>query len=191
MTIHFCIAMAIGVLVGAMPSAWAQDRPVAVLRGATTAKPATPAAAALDDRIQDLKSEVILLNRDLMVLEEELLFPAKTQVAVFVSMDAGRLFSLESVKLTLDGKDVTTYRYTPNEQQALQRGGVHRVYVGNLPAGEHELVGFLTGKKPHESDYKRGTTVRFENGTEPKYIELKIKDSAGKLQPEFEVKVWQ
>jgi len=191
MIIRFCTAMAIGILVGTTPAAWAQDRPVPVPQGATTAKPATPTAAALDDRIQDVKAEVIRLDRDLMVLEEELLFPANTQVAVFVSMDAGKLFSLESVNLKLDDKDVTNYLYTPNEVQALQRGGVQRVYVGSLKAGEHQLVANFTGKRPHDRDYMRGTTVKFENGAGPKYIELKIKDSTGKLQPEFEVKTWQ
>jgi hypothetical protein len=191
MIVHFCTAMAIGILVGTLPRAWAQDKPVPVLQGMTTAKPATPTAAALDDRMQDVKSEVMRLNRDLMVLEEEVLFPANTRVAVFVSMDVGKPFSLESIKLKLDDKDVTNYLYTPNEVQALHRGGVQRVYVGSLKAGEHQLVASFTGKRPHDRDYNRGTTVKFENGTAPKYIELKIKDSAGKVQPEFEVKTWQ
>ncbi len=148
-------------------------------------------AANLDDRIQDVKGDVIRLNRDLMVLEEELLFPANTQVAIFVSMDVGKLFQLDSVKIRLDDKDVANYLYTPAEVQALHRGGVQRIYVGNLKAGSHELVAFFTGKGPHDRDYKRGATIRFDKGTEPKYIELQIKDSTGKLQPEFEVKVWQ
>lgn len=152
---------------------------------------AQTAAANLDDRIQDVKGDVIRLNRDLMVLEEELLFPANTQVAIFVSMDVGRMFSLESVKIKLDDKDVANYLYTPAEVQALHRGGVQRLYVGNLKAGSHELVAFFTGKGPHDRDYKRGATIRFDKSTEPKYIELQIKDSTGKLQPEFEVKVWQ
>jgi hypothetical protein len=152
---------------------------------------AQTATANLDDRIQDVKGDVIRLNRDLMVLEEELLFPANTQVAIFVSMDVGRLFQLDSVKIRLDDKDVANYLYTPAEVQALHRGGVQRVYVGNLKAGSHELVAFFTGKGPHDRDYKRGATIRFDKGTEPKYIELQIKDSTGKLQPEFEVKVWQ
>jgi hypothetical protein len=147
--------------------------------------------ANLDDRIQDVKGDVIRLNRDLMVLEEELLFPANTQVAIFVSMDVGRLFQLDSVKIKLDDKDVANYLYTPAEVQALHRGGVQRIYVGNLKAGSHELVAFFTGKGPHDRDYKRGATIRFDKSTEPKYIELQIKDSTGKLQPEFEVKVWQ
>ena len=165
---------------------------------APSAEPAPPASAAppasefsdLDNRIQNTKSEVIQLNRDLMVLEEELLFPASTQVAVFVSMDVGRLFDLDSVKVKLDDKEVANYLYTPSEVQALHRGGVQRVWLGNLRAGSHELVAFFTGGGPHRRDYRRGTTVKFDKGTDPKYIELRIKDSTGKLQPEFDVRIW-
>jgi hypothetical protein len=146
--------------------------------------------ASLDNRVQDLKSDVIKLNRDLLVLEEELLFPASTQVALFVSMDVGKLFELDSVQIKLDDKQVTHYLYTPLEVQALHRGGVQRAFVGNLRSGTHEIVATFTGKGPHERDYKRGTTIKFDKGSEPKYIELRIKDSSGKLQPEFEVKVW-
>ena len=150
----------------------------------------TAPVASLDNRVQDLKADVIKLNRDLLVLEEELLFPASTQVALFVSMDVGKLFELDSVQIKLDDKQVTHYLYTPLEVQALHRGGVQRAFVGNLRSGTHEIVATFTGKGPHERDYKRGTTIKFDKGTEPKYIELRIKDSAGKLQPEFEVKVW-
>jgi hypothetical protein len=159
----------------------AQDKPAPV---------AAANAASLDNRVQDLKADVIKLNRDLLVLEEELLFPASTQVALFVSMDVGKLFELDSVQIKLDDKQVTHYLYTPLEVQALHRGGVQRAFVGNLRSGTHEIVATFTGKGPHDRDYKRGTTIKFDKGTEPKYIELRIKDSAGKLQPEFEVKVW-
>ena len=148
-------------------------------------------SAGLDTRIQEAKGDVIRLNRDLLVLEEELLFPASTQVAIFVSMDVGKLFLLDSVRVKLDDKDVAGYLYTPAEVQALHRGGVQRLYVGNLRTGTHELVAFFTGKGPHDRDYKRGATIKIEKGTDPKYIELQIKDATGKLQPEFEVKVWQ
>lgn len=157
-----------------------------------TPSPDTPQApGSLDNRIQDLKGDVIQLNRDLLVLEEELLFPANTQVALFVSMDVGKLFELESVQIKLDDKVVTNYLYTPLEVQALHRGGVQRVHLGNLRAGKHTLVAFFTGKGPHERDYRRGTTLEIEKGTDPKYIELQIKDVSLKLQPEFQVKIWQ
>ena len=165
--------------------------PDAVAAAAPAAPASAPAPGTLDARIQDVKGDVIRLNRDLLVLEEELLFPANTQVALFVSMDVGKLFQLDSVQIKLDDKLVANYLYTPLEVQALHRGGVQRVYLGNLRAGAHELVAFFTGQGPHERDYKRGATVKFDKGTEPKYIELRIKDSAGKLQPEFDVKVWQ
>lgn len=170
----------------------AASAPAAAASEPQAAAPAQAASAAsLDNRVQDVKSDVIKLNRDLLVLEEELLFPANTQVAVFVSMDVGAMFSLDSVQVKLDDKVVTNYLYTPQEVAALHRGGVQRVYLGNLKQGAHEIVAFFTGKGTHERDYKRGTTIKFDKGTEPKYIELQIKDSAKKLQPEFEVKVWQ
>jgi hypothetical protein len=169
----------------------AASAPLGAKDSATVAVAPAAAPASLDNRIQELKGDVIRLNRDLLVLEEELLFPANTQVALFVSMDVGKLFELDSVQIKLDDKVVTNYLYTPLEVQALHRGGVQRVYLGNLKTGSHEIVAFFTGGGPHYRDYKRGTTVKFDKGTDPKYIELRIKDSTGKLQPEFDVKVWQ
>lgn len=174
----------------AAPAAAASAPPPATA-AAPAAAASAPAPSTLDGRIQEVKGDVIRLNRDLLVLEEELLFPANTQVALFVSMDVGKLFSLDSVQIKLDDKVVANYLYTPLEVQALHRGGVQRVYLGNLRAGTHEIVAFFTGQGPHVRDYKRGATVKFDKGTDPKYIELQIKDSSGKLQPEFDIKIWQ
>ena len=146
---------------------------------------------SLDQEAQTLKRDVMELNRDLLALEEELLFPASTQVAVFVSMDVGALFELDAVEIKLDDKVVANYLYTQREIEALRRGGVQRLYLGNLRTGKHELVAFFTGKGPHDRDYRRGATVEFEKQTDPKYIELQIKDVTRNLQPEFSVKEWQ
>jgi len=144
----------------------------------------------LDEEVQDLKKLAVDLNRDLFLLEEELLFPANTQVAIFVSMDVGEFFGLDSVEIKLDGKDVANYLYTDREGDALIRGGVQRVYIGNIKAGEHELVAVFTGEGTHARDYRRGTSLVFEKGIGPKYIELTITDRENKLQPEFVVKEW-
>lgn len=144
----------------------------------------------LDGQVQSLKQEVIELNRDLFVLEEELLFPATTQVAVFVSMDVGKFFQLDSVQLKIDDKVVAHYLYTDRELAALARGGVQRIYTGNLRLGKHELVAFFVGKGPHDRDYRRGTTVSFDKDSGPKFVELKITDVAQQQQPEFSVKQW-
>jgi len=157
--------------------------------------PAAPGDAAgstrsLDEQIQGLKKDVVDLNKDLFVLEEELLFPANTQVAVFVSMDVGDFFALNSITLKIDNRDVSNYLYTPREVSALLKGGVQRLYVGNLKAGPHELVAFFNGKGPHERDYRRAANVRFEKGVGAKYLELKITDHQRAQQPEFEIKDW-
>jgi hypothetical protein len=145
----------------------------------------------LDGDIQNMKQVLLELNRDLFLLEEELLFPANTQVAVFVSMDVGNFFDLDSVQIKLDDKDVANYLYTEREVEALIRGGVHQIFLGNLRAGEHELVAIFTGGGPHERDYRRGASLTFEKGIGPKYIELTISDREQALQPEFVVREWE
>ena len=146
---------------------------------------------ALDETVQDLKKDVVDLNKELFVLEEELLFPANTQVAVFISMDIGEFFALDSLSLKIDNKEVANYMYTPREAEALLKGGVHRVYLGNLKVGEHQLVAFFSGKGPNERDYKRGANLKFEKGVGAKYLELKITDRQRKAQPEFAIKDWE
>src|SRR5690349_17920022 len=146
---------------------------------------------ALDETVQDLKKDVVDLNKELFVLEEELLFPANTQVAVFVSMDIGEFFALDSLTLKIDNKEVANYMYTPREAEALLKGGVHRVYLGNLKVGEHQLVAFFAGKGPNQRDYKRGANIKFEKGVGAKYLELKITDRQRKAQPEFAIKDWE
>jgi hypothetical protein len=183
----------------------AADTPAASTdTAAATAAPADASAApadgasatpegtrSLDEDLQGLKKDVVDLNRDLFVLEEELLFPANTQVAVFVSMDVGDFFALDSLTLKIDNKEVQNYLYTPRETAALIKGGVQRLYVGNLKSGQHELVAFFSGKGPNERDYKRGATIKFEKGVGAKYLELKITDRARRQQPEFEIRDWE
>lgn len=145
----------------------------------------------LDNDVQTLKKEVLDLNRDLFLLEEELLFPANSQVAFFVSLDVGEYFELDSVNLKIDGKDVANYLYTTREADALLRGGVHRLHLANLKTGKHELIAIFTGKGPQFRDYRRGATVTFDKGIGAKYLELEITDRIRKQQPEFAIKEWE
>lgn len=164
---------------------------LATSRAEEQAEPPIPERSALDGEVQGLRREVVDLNRDLFMLEEDLLFPASTQIAVFVSMDIGTFFDLDSVQIRVDGKEVSNYLYTAREREALLRGGVQRIWLGNMKAGEHELVAFFTGQGTHERDYKRGTTLTIDKGVGAKYVELRISDRLRKLQPEFVVKVWE
>lgn len=191
------VALLAAGVVAAQEAAPPAEAPASVASATAAAEAPVAAAApsadtrALDTDIQDLKKEVVDLNRELFVLEEELLFPANTQVAVFISMDVGEFFALDSVQLKIDDKEVTNYLYTPREAEALVKGGVQRLYVGNLKVGEHELVAFFAGKGPNDRDYRRGATVKFEKGVGAKYLELKISDKQRKAQPEFEIKDWE
>ena len=184
----------------AAPTATVPSAPAAGATATPDTAPATGTSAAdapptdfktLDQEVQGLKKDVIDLNKDLFVLEEELLFPANTQVALYVSMDVGTFFALDSVTVKIDNKEVKNYLYTAREADALLKGGVQQIYLGNLKVGKHELVAFFTGKGPAERDYKRGATINFDKGVGAKYLELKITDRVAKHQPEFTIKDWE
>jgi hypothetical protein len=175
------------------PPAAVADAPVPPAPVPPVPAPDAPPAElkTLDQEVQGLKKDVVDLNKDLFVLQEELLFPANTQVALYVSMDVGAFFALDSVTVKIDNKEVKNYLYTAREADALLKGGVQQIYLGNLKVGKHELVAFFTGKGPVERAYKRGATINFDKGVGAKYLELKITDRVPKHQPEFMIKDWE
>lgn len=152
--------------------------------------PAKGGPAKSAEQVESLKESVLTLNRDLLILEEELLYPASSQVAIYVSMDLGAYFALDAIKLEIDNKLVASELYTDKQTKALFRGGVQRLYLGNLKAGEHEISAFFTGRGPQQ-DYKRGAKIVVTKSQEPVVLELRIVDSSAQLQPVFEIKQWQ
>ena len=200
------LSLLCGAMIAALPAAAAPPgaddvtpaaTPAVAAPAASDSAAAAPAESApadtktLDQEVQGLKKDVIDLNKDLFVLQEELLFPANTQVAVYVSMDVGAFFALDAVQVKIDNKEVKNYLYTAREADALLKGGVQEIYLGNLKTGKHELVAFFTGTGPNERDYKRGASITFDKGVGAKYLELKITDRVPKHQPEFLIKDWE
>lgn len=145
---------------------------------------------SLDLALQDLKKQVLALNRDLFILEEELLFPSHTQLAVFLSLDVGEFFKLDAVTISVNKRQVASHLYTDRQLDALVRGGVQRLYLGNIKSGEHEVLAVFTGRGPNGRDYRRATSLTFEKSTTAKKIELLIEDSTRQYQPEFSIVEW-
>lgn len=141
--------------------------------------------------VEELKQKVVELNRDLLILEEELLFPASTQISVFVSTDTGEYFVLDSMRLEIDGDLVASHLYTERERFALKQGGIQRLHIGNIKSGEHEVLAIFTGKGPNNREYKRALEVDIIKSLDPVLLELKILDANEKLQPRFESQLWQ
>lgn len=173
--------------------ATATDEPTVASASTAGAPHLTGAAqltgAPLDSDLERVKKELLKLKRDLVILEEDLLFPASSQVAVFLSMDIGELFQLDAVTVKLNGKEVAHHLYTDRQVDALYRGGIQKLFVGNVKQGQNRLTAFFTGRGPSGRDYRRATTVEFEKSFEPAFVELAISDSGAKYQPEFNAAV--
>ncbi|TQV84544.1 hypothetical protein [Aliikangiella coralliicola] len=141
-------------------------------------------------KLEALKKEVLSVNRDLFILEEDLLFPASTQVAIYMSVDVGHFFALDNVKLKIDDEDVTHYLYTKNDIDALHRGAIQKLYLGNLSTGKHEIVAIVIGIGPRKREYRRAISFDFEKGNEAKALEVQIRDDQSKQQPRLNIVEW-
>ncbi|MFB2704388.1 AraC family transcriptional regulator [Marinobacter shengliensis] len=146
---------------------------------------------AVAEEVEALKKKVIRLNRDLFILEEDLLFPASTQVAVFLSVDTGKFLKLDAVKLKVDDEIVASHLYTERQVKALERGGMQRLYVGNLKTGVHRMTAFVEGIGPDERPYKQAASLEFEKGTGTSALEIRVEDRSSNYQPSVSIVEWE
>jgi hypothetical protein len=128
----------------------------------------------LDEQVQDIKSDVLSIAADLNRLEEKLLYPSHTQVAVFLSLQVGETFRLDSVELELEGEPVAHHLYSFKELDALRRGGVQRLYTGNVRTGEHELRVTFLGKTAGGSELQRTESHQLHKDVGPGLVEISL-----------------
>lgn len=143
---------------------------------------------SLDDQVQEIKSDVLGIAKDLSLLEERLLYPSDTQLAIFVSIGSGETFRLDAVQLAIDGELATHYIYSFKELEALQHGGVQRIYTGNIRTGSHELTVTVNGKLPSGKDFSSSRSFTFTKDVEPKVLGLTL--TAGGGGAEIELGHW-
>jgi hypothetical protein len=125
---------------------------------------------SLDGQVQEIKSDVLNIASELSILEERLLYPSNTQIAVFVSIDKDEDFRLDAIELEINGELATHHIYTFNELEALQKGGVQRIYTGNIPTGDHQLNVTMMGKLKSGDDFTESDSFAFAKGIKPKAL---------------------
>jgi hypothetical protein len=128
----------------------------------------------LDEQVQEIKSDVLSIAAQLNQLEERLLYPSNTQIAVFVSLVGAETFRLDSVEIQLDGMPVAHHIYTYKELEALQKGGVQRIYTGNIRAGEHDLQVFVIGKSAEGVDFRKNEHFKVNKDVGPEIVEIAL-----------------
>jgi hypothetical protein len=128
----------------------------------------------LDEQVQEIKSDVLSIAEELNRLEEKLLFPSGTQVAIFVALTKGDQMRLDAVRLQIDGQLVAHHIYSFKELEALRKGGVQRLYVGNVATGDHQLEVLVDGKLDGGADFSRTERFTFRKEVKPKLVELTL-----------------
>jgi hypothetical protein len=133
----------------------------------------------LDEQVQKTKSDVLSIAAELNQLEEKLLYPSGTQVAIFVALAKGDEMRLDAVRLQIDGQLVAHYIYSAKELEALRKGGVQRIYVGNVSTGDHQLNVLVDGKLKGGADFNRTEHFTFRKEVKPKLVELTVAGDSG------------
>lgn len=128
----------------------------------------------LDEQVQDIKTDVLAISTDLLQLEEKLLYPSDTQVSLFVSLAQGEKFRLDAMEIKIDGKEAAHHLYTFKELEALQKGGVQRIYTGNIRSGEHTLDITLIGKTAGNADFRHSARHTFTKAVGPRLVEITL-----------------
>ena len=129
---------------------------------------------SLDGQVQEIKSDVLSIVFELSNLEERLLYPSNTQVAVFVAIEDDDDFRLDAVKIEIDGELATHHIYSYKELEALQKGGVQRIYTGNVPTGDHQLSVTMIGKLKNGTEFNKTDQFSFAKGVEPKALGITL-----------------
>ena len=129
---------------------------------------------SLDGQVQEIKTDVLDIASELNNLEERLLYPSNTQVAVFISMHKDETFRLDAVQIEIDGELATHHIYSFKELEALQKGGVQRVYTGNVPTGDHQLSVTMIGKLDNGKDFNESDRFVFAKGVKPKALGITL-----------------
>ena len=135
------------------------------------------AMRGLDEQIQEIKSDVLGIASELSRLEEKLIYPSGTQVAVFVALAQGDPMRLDAVRLQIDGQLVAQSIYSFKELEALRKGGVQRLYVGNVATGDHKLEVLVEGKRDNGTDFSRTEHFSFRKDPKPKLLELTLTEA--------------
>ena len=128
----------------------------------------------LDEQVQEIKGDALGIAAELNQLEEKLLYPSNTQVAVFVSLAGRETFRLDSVEIQLDGTPVVHHLYSFKELEALQKGGVQRIYTGNVRSGEHNLQVSVIGKTGGGADFQKSERFTVKKGVGPRIVEMSL-----------------
>ena len=130
----------------------------------------------LDEQVQEIKQDVLAISAQLNQLEEKLIYPSDTQLAFFVSVEKGSDYQPDAIKIKLNGEDIAHYIYSYKEVEAMHRGGLQRVFVGNVRSGEHKLDVSVIGKDGG-SRSKESASQSVNKRVGPQIVEIKLSAS--------------
>jgi len=140
---------------------------------------------SIANKIQALKEQAVVLHKDLAQLEQDLIYPSTTQIAIYLAKRIDKALSLGSVKLSVDGTLVSTHVYTSEQNKALELGGMQRLYLGNLGVGDHVFSFEIKVFNDKDEVFIFQGQDAYYKGSQPLSLSINLSDAQGSKSPEI------
>lgn len=148
-------------------------------------------ATALDDEIAALKAEVSAHSNEIFELEQKVLHPVDTRLAVFLTLANPDGLDLDSVELFVNGKPVATHHYSIRERSSLEQGGIQQLFTGNLANGSHELKAIITARAANDRFVRRESFHRFQKRPGALRLQVGLEAKAPDFEPRVSFAEWK
>lgn len=146
--------------------------------------------ALLAQDAQRVKEQVLQLNKDLYQLEKDLLSPATTEIAFYLSLRATRYFSPLSVEINTQGIPSIHHLYTEREVEALLMGAVHPIASDNIGPGAHQVEVIVRGKDESGAEQVIKMAQQVEKQAAPLLLEIVVSDNRGASAAVMQLTTW-
>jgi hypothetical protein len=148
-------------------------------------------ADAIDNEIDQLRASVAEHSSAVFALEQKLLHPADTRLAVFLTLTSRDSLDLDSVELFINDKPVASHLYSDRERASLEEGGIQQLFTGNLPNGMHELKTVITARSANNHFVRREALHRFQKRPGTLRLQMSLEARAPDYEPQVSFVEWK
>jgi hypothetical protein len=114
-----------------------------------------------------------------------MLYPDANQLAVYLSVDSGERFTISQVKLRVNAREMALIQYDDIQMDAFNRGGIERIFIGNIEVGDHTVTAIISGEANNGQKMKRAVSQQFSKSANANVLELSVSYNRKLRQPQF------
>ena len=128
----------------------------------------------LDEQVQEIKTDVLGIAAELSRLEEKLLYPSNTQLAIFVSLAEGDTFRLDSCRSTSTASSSRTTSTASRSSRRCSTAACSASTPATCRPATTRSRSRSTARSTGGDDFNSTETFPFDKGVEPKLLGIAL-----------------